>query len=180
MAGRTQSGRVRMVWVLAVAIGAVASVPALAADPCEGSNWNVSHERAVFATPAAAISAAAVPGPAPTLALDKLYDITLTPQDKVHFVLPPEKKVLADGAYAGVVTLHIPSAGKYRVSMSDGFWIDVIAEGKFLPTDDFTGMHGCRAPRKVVQFILPAGDLTLQFANTNSPSVQVTITAAPK
>ncbi|HEV2703994.1 MAG TPA: hypothetical protein VGV09_20380 [Steroidobacteraceae bacterium] len=136
---------------MAMTIGALAALPAYAADPCEGSNWNVAHERAVFATPAAAISAASGAGPAPVLALDKLYDIALTPQDKVHFVLPPEKKVLADGAYAGVVTLHIPTAGKYRVSMSDGFWIDVIAAGKFLPTDDFTGMHGCRAPRRQYQ-----------------------------
>ncbi len=180
MADDTRIGRLRAIWALAVAISAVASMAAHAADPCDGSNWNVSHERAVFATPAVAIAAAAAAGPAPMLALDKLYDIALTPQDKVHFVLPPEKEVLTDGAYAGVVTLHIASAGKYRVSMSDGFWIDLIADGKFVPTDDFTGLHGCRAPRKIVQFVLPAGDLTLQFANTNSPSVQVTVTAAPK
>jgi hypothetical protein len=151
-----------------------------AADPCDGFAWNVSHERAVFATPAVAVTAATSAGPAPTLALDKLYDIALTPQGKVNFALAPEKKTLADGAYAGLVTLHIPAAGKYRVSMSEGFWIDLIADGRFLPTDDFTGSHGCRAPRKIVQFVLPAGDLTLQFSNTNTASVQATVTAVPK
>ncbi len=95
-------------------------------------------------------------------------------------MLPPAKKTLADGAFAGLVTLHIPSAGKYRVSMSEGFWIDVIADGKFAPTDDFTGGHECRAPRKIVQYPLPAGNLTLQFSNTNSATVRVTVTAAPK
>jgi hypothetical protein len=185
MAGETGSGRVRVGWALAVAVsavaGALASVPAQAADPCEGFAWNVSHERAVFATPAVAVTAATTTtGPAPTLVLDKLYDIALTPQDKVSFVLVPEKKTLADGAYAGMVTLHIPAAGKYRVSMSEGFWIDVIAAGKFVPTDDFTGSHGCRAPRKIVQFVMPAGDLTLQFSNTNIASVQATVTAAPQ
>lgn len=173
-----------MKWALALAmvavVGQLASEPARAADPCDGSTWNVAHERAVFATPPATITAANAAGPSPTLALDKLYDVALTPQDKVSFVLAPAKKALADGAYAGMVTLHIPATGKYRVSMSDGFWIDVIADGKFLPTDDFTGMRACRSPRKIVQFMLPAGDLTLQFANTNSPSVQVTVTAAPK
>jgi hypothetical protein len=184
MAGETQSGRVHVSWVLAVAVsaiaGALASVPVQAADPCDGFAWNVAHERAVFATPAVAVTAATAAGPAPTLALDKLYDIALTPQSKVSFVLAPEKKTLADGAYAGMVTLHIPAAGKYRVSMSEGFWIDVIAEGKFMPTDDFTGSHGCRAPRKIVQFVLPAGDLTLQFSNTNTASVQAAVTAAAK
>jgi hypothetical protein len=179
MAGETRSSRVRVGWALTVVVSVLGIVPAQAADPCEGFAWNVSHERAVFATAALAVTAAAT-GTAPSLALDKLYDIALTPQSKVNFVLVPEKKTLADGAYAGMVTLHIPAAGKYRVSMSEGFWIDVIADGKFVPTDDFTGSHGCKAPRKIVQFVLPAGDLTLQFSNTNTASVQATVTAAPK
>jgi hypothetical protein len=174
----------RLGWVAAIALSAAAaatvSLPVLAADPCDGFTWNVSHERAVFATAAAAVTAATVAGPTPTLQVDKLYDISLTPQDKVNFVMAPAKKALADGAYAGMVKLHIPTAGKYRVSMSDGFWIDVITEGKFAPTDDFAGSHECRAPRKIVQYPLPAGDLILQFSNATSPSVKVTVTATPQ
>ena len=170
----------RVAWLAVVAVGAVASLPVRAAEPCDGFTWNVAHERAVFATPAMAVTAASAAGPAPSLDVDKLYDITLTPQGKVSFVLAPAKKALADGAFAGMVKLHIPSPGKYRVSMSEGFWIDVIADGKFAPTDDFTGAHECRAPRKIVQYPLPAGDLVLQFSNTNSASVRVTVTAAPK
>ncbi len=95
--------------------------------------------------------------------------------------MAPAKKALADGAYAGMVKLHIPTAGKYRVSMSDGFWIDVITDGKFAPTDDFTGSRECRAPHKIVQYPLPAGnDLVLQFSNATSPSVKVTVTALPQ
>ncbi len=95
--------------------------------------------------------------------------------------MAPAKKALADGAYAGMVKLHIPSAGRYRVSMSDGFWIDVITAGKFAPTDDFTGSRECRAPHKIVQYPLPAGnDLVLQFSNATSPSVKVTVTAVPQ
>ncbi len=184
MAGDTRFISFRLAWMMAVALGAVAaamaSSPVRAADPCDGITWNVLHERAVFATPPVAITAATAAGPAPTLELDKLYDITLTSQDKVSFVLQPAKKALADGAFAGMVTLHIPSSGKYRVSLSEGFWIDVIAEGKFAPTDDFTGAHECHAPRKIVQYPLPAGDLVLQVSNTNSASVRVTVTAAPK
>ncbi len=79
-----------------------------------------------------------------------------------------------------MVKVHIPAAGKYRVSMSEGFWIDMIADGKFAPTDDFIGAHECHAPRKIVQYSLPSGDLVLQFSNTNSASVRVTVTAAPQ
>jgi hypothetical protein len=171
-------------WVAVLASGAVAlgtaSLPAVAADGCDGFTWNVSHEREVFATPARPITAATAAGPTPTLEVDTLYDISLTPQDKVNFVMAPAKKALADGAYAGMVKLHIPMAGKYRVSMSDGFWIDVITDGRFAPTDDFTGSHECRAPRKIVQYPLPAGDLVLQFSNATSSSVKVTVTATPQ
>jgi hypothetical protein len=169
-----------VVAVVATLARALLSAPVHAADPCDASTWNVSHERALFAMPPTAVTAATAAGPAPTLNLDKLYEVSLAPQDKVSFVLPPAKKVLADGAFAGIVTLHIPSAGKYRVSMSEGSWIDLISAGKFAATDDFTGMHECRAPRKIVQYALPAGDLALQFSNTNSASVRVTVTAAPR
>ena len=185
MEGETRFGGRRLGWLAAVAVSAVvtaaASLPANAADPCDGFTWNVSHERAVYATPPAAVTAAIAAGPTPTLEVDKLYAIALTPQDKVNFVMAPAKKALADGAYAGMVKLHIPTAGKYRVSMSDGFWIDVITEGKFAPTDDFTGSHECHAPRKIVQYPLSAGnDLVLQFSNATSPSVKVTVTATPQ
>ncbi len=180
MVSRTRFGKTRLAWLAAVALGMVASLPLQAADPCDGFTWNVAHERAVFATPAVPVTAASAAGPAPTLEVDKLYDIALAPQGKVSFVLPPAKKTLADGASAGMVKLHIPGSGKYRVSMSDGFWIDAITDGKFVPTDDFTGAHECRAPRKIVQFQLVAGDVILQFANANSASVRVTVTAAPK
>ncbi len=76
----------RLGWLAAVAVGAVAAVtvslPAFAADPCDGFAWNVSHERAVFATPAAGVTAATTAGPTPTLEIDKLYDISLTPRTR--------------------------------------------------------------------------------------------------
>lgn len=172
-------------WQAGVALcalaAAVPSLPVQAADPCDGFHWNVAHERTLFATPPTPVTAATAAGTVPTLEVDRLYDIALTPQDKVSFVMAPAKKALADGAYAGLVKLHIPVAGKYRVSMSEGFWIDVIADGKFAPTDDFTGSRECSAPRKIVQYPLPAGnDLVLQFSNATSPSVKVTVTATPK
>jgi hypothetical protein len=180
MVGGTRFARKRLAWLAAAAVGTMAILPVHAADPCDGFTWNVAHERAVFATPAVPVTAMSAAGPGPTLGVDKLYEIALTPQEKVSFVMAPAKKALAEGAYAGMVTLHIPSSGKYRVSLSEGFWIDAIADGKFVPTDDFTGAHDCRSPRKIVQFLLSAGDVVLQFANANAASLRVTVTAAPK
>lgn len=167
--------------LLLCALALLAARSVLAADdPCAGFTWNVAHERAVFATAPIAVTAATKPGPAPVLEPDHLYVVTLSPQDQVAFAMAPAKKALADGAFAGLLHLHVPAAGKYRVSMDNGFWIDVIADGRFAPTDDFTGQRECRAPRKIVQYPLPAGsDLTLQFSGANSSTVHVTLTAAP-
>jgi hypothetical protein len=174
----------RLSWLAALASTAVCAMLSLsvhAADPCDGFAWNVSHERALFATQPITVTAATTAGPAPALDIDKLYEISLAPQNKVSFVLVPDKKALPDGAFAGLVTLNVPTVGKYRVSISDAFWIDVIADHKFVATDDFTGVHECHAPRKIVQYALPAGnDLILQFSNANSASLRVTVTAAPK
>lgn len=174
----------RFNWLAALtgtAAFALLSLPVHAADACDGFTWNVSHERALFATQPVAVTAAKTAGAAPALAIDTLYEISLTPQNQVNFVLAPDKKALADGAFAGLVTLNVPSTGKYRVSISDPFWIDVIADGKFVATDDFTGVRECHDPRKIVQYALPAGnDLVLQFSNANSASLRVTVTAAPK
>ncbi|HTY50078.1 MAG TPA: hypothetical protein VMB48_10330 [Steroidobacteraceae bacterium] len=168
------------------ALSALAAMTALglarpaAADPCDGYTWNVAHERAVFATHAAAVTAASAGGTVPLLEADRLYDIALAPQSGVSYVMKPQKKALPDGAYGGLVHLHIPAAGQYRVSMDVPFWIDVIADHRFAPTTDFTGMRGCKAPHKIVQFPLPAGDdLVLQFSGAASAHVHVTITAAP-
>ncbi|HTY51032.1 MAG TPA: hypothetical protein VMB48_15200 [Steroidobacteraceae bacterium] len=172
--------RISMGALAAVAVMAAPVLAQQAADPCDGYAWNVAHERAVFAMPPAAVTAATAGGAAPTLETDHLYDIALAPQSGVTYVLKPAKKALPDGAYGGLVRLHIPVAGQYRVSMDVPFWIDVVAGGQFAPTTDFTGMRGCMAPHKIVEFPLPAGnDLVLQFSGAASSHVHVTVTPAP-
>ncbi len=182
MTGETRF-RKRAGWLVAVASGisvsAGVSLPARAADPCDGFTWNVSHERAVFASPPAAVTAAATPGPAPTLEPDKLYEISLTAQDKVSFLcsrLPRRRWRTGLTREWSRCTFPSPASTAYP---SEGFWIDVITGNKFTATDDFTGVHECQAPRKIVQYVLPAGGgLVLQFSNASSPSVRVTLTAA--
>ena len=167
---------------VALAVLALAGMvgQASADDACDHFAWDVTRVRAAFATPVTALAAATAPGTMPMLEPDRLYELTLAPQRQVAFVKPPDKKALPDGAFAGLVHLHVPAAGKYRVAMDNGFWIDVIAGGQFVATDDFTGNRECSAPRKMVQYLLPAGnDLVLQFSGASAPKVRVTLTAAP-
>jgi len=115
---------------------------------------------------------------APLIRPDRLYVLSLAPQQDVHFVRPPEKRRFDDGAYAGLARLRIPVAGMYRVSLDRPF--DVVASHGIVESRDFGGRHGCGAPRKIVLYALPDGVLALQLSGDVSPRVRVTVTRAPQ
>jgi hypothetical protein len=153
---------------------------ARADDPCAGFAWDVSHERALFATDAKALPAGKAVASSPMLAADRLYQLQLSSQPEVTFAAPPGKKMLADSAYAGLATLAVDKAGAYRISLDQSFWLDVVATGALISSKDFQGRAGCSAPHKIVEFVLPAGTpLTLQFSGATSKTLRVTITRSP-
>lgn len=163
------------VWILSGATAAVA-----ADDPCTSSKWDLKQEHALFLQPAETVTAGHDAASAPTLKAGKLYELSLAPQDGIKFVVPPGKKALPDGAFAGLIHLQVPAAGSYRISLDQGFWIDVVGHHALIESTDFTGMHDCNAPRKIVLFNLPAGeDLVLQVSGVPKDRVRVTLTPAP-
>ena len=157
-----------------------ATMAAAADDPCTGSKWDVTQEHALFSKPPESVAAGHDIASAPVMKSQQLYELALSPQDGVKFLLPPAKKGLPDGAFAGLVHLQVPAAGPYRVSLDQGFWIDVVGNQKFVESTDFTGISGCNAPRKIVLFNLAAGtDLVLQLSGAAKDHVRVTLTPAP-
>jgi hypothetical protein len=164
---------------LAMLLLSGATVAAAADDPCTGGKWDVTQEHALFLKAPEGVPAGHDLASAPVMKAQKMYDLTLTPQSGVTFILPPAKKMLADGAFAGLVHMQVPTAGSYRVSLDQGFWIDVVGNQKFIESTDFGGMSGCNAPRKVVIFTLPAGDVVLQLSGAAKDHVRVTLTPAP-
>jgi hypothetical protein len=170
---------VRSVCWTGLVIVACATAASRAEDACGGFTWNVAHEQALFAGAPTAGSAGVSSEQAPPIASGKLYDLTLTAQEQVHFAVAPGKKALADGAYGGLVRFKVPATGLYRISLDQPFWIDVVAGGKLVPSKDFQGRPGCSAPHKIVEFALPANqELLLQFSNAVSTHVRVTVTEA--
>ncbi len=152
---------------------------AFGADACAGFRWDLSREQALFATAARSITAGRDEAAAPPIGPDRLYDLSLAPQQDVRFVVHPEKRALTDGAYAGLARLRVPAAGLYRISIDKGFWIDVVTGHETLDSRDFAGRAGCGEPRKIVVYELPAGDLVLQLSGAISPHVRVTLTRVP-
>jgi len=172
--------RGRRVLLGALLLWAAAQTPALAQRPCADFSWNVRHERELFASAPRSLHAGTGAASAPSIQADRLYALQLAPQQQVHFITGPGKQVLSGGDYAGVVRLRVPQAGSYRVSVDAPFWIDVVAAGKLLPTQDFQGQRGCALPRKIVEFVLPAHqDLWLQFSDEPRMQLQVTVTRSP-
>lgn len=166
--------------VLTVLMLAGATVAAADDDPCSGFKWNVTQEHALFSKTPEPIKAGRDLASAPVMKADTLYELSLAPQDGVKFVLTPGKKGLPDGAFAGLVHLKVPAAGAYRVSLDQGFWVDVVGDQKLIESTDFTGSHTCSGPRKIVLYNLPAGqDLVLQLSGAAKDRVRVTLTPAP-
>jgi hypothetical protein len=155
------------------------TLAAAADDPCTGGKWDVTQEHALFSKAPDSIPAGHDLASAPVMKAQKMYELALTPQSGVTFILPPAKKMLADGAFAGLVHMQVPTAGAYRVSLDQGFWIDVVGDQKLIESTDFGGVPGCTAPRKVVIFNLPAGDVVLQLSGATKDHVRVTLTPAP-
>jgi hypothetical protein len=163
-----------------LALGTVQGA-ALAADPCDGFTWNVRQERALFAGQAQKLAAGKTAAVSPSVTTGRLYELQLVPQEQVVFAAAPQKKMVTDGSHAGLARIDIAVPGTYRVSANAEVWLDVASDGKLIPSRDFRGQRGCDTPHKVVEFVLPhAGQYTLQFSVAASPSVFVTVTAAPK
>ncbi len=156
------------------------ALPAFAGDPCMDFKWNVVNERALFAGDAKALAVGASAAAAPRVEIGQLYQFALSDQQQVVFAAAPGKKMLADGASAGLVRFRPGTAGAYRVSLSRGIWIDVIAGGKAIASTDFGGAPGCETPRKVVLYQLPANtELLLQLSGAADADVRVAITTVP-
>jgi hypothetical protein len=165
-------------WLMLLLSGA--TIAAAADDPCTKFKWDVTQEVALFSKPAEPVTAGHDLASAPVMKAQKLYEVALSPQEGVKFVLPPAKRGLPDGAFAGLVHLQVPAAGSYRVSLDQGFWVDIVGDQKFVESTDFGGASGCSAPRKIVIYTLPAGaDLVLQLSGAAKDHVRVTLTPGP-
>jgi hypothetical protein len=151
-----------------------------AVDPCSTFDWDVRHERALFAGEARPLATGRTPAAAPAVAPERLYRLELRPRAEVSFAAPPGEKHPPPEGYAGLVTLEVNAAGKYRVALDQGFWIDVVANNVSIPSSGHQGRSGCAAPHKIVEFTLPANTpLTLQLSGGDAPTLRLAVTRAP-
>jgi hypothetical protein len=144
---------------------------------CESFTWDVSHELDVLGKPAQSANAG-TDGKKPVhLNLDQHYLVKLVPQSKVKFAVKPGKPMPDDDAHAGVFSFHTPKAGKYRISITTGHWIDVLDGPLLVVSQDFQAQRACEKVHKIVQYELSGNkDFVLQFSGGTEPNVNVAIT----
>jgi hypothetical protein len=173
----------RAVWVLNAALMAAAALVSGAgaapdADPCGGYKWDVSKERALFASTAQPLAAGESAEKSAAIEPGRLYAIDLKPAAAVTFPASPGKSAPREGTYAGVLVLKAPP-GKYRVAVDQPLWVDIVSDGKLLAPTDYEGVHGCNAPRKIVIFLLDGGDRwTLQISAADHSAARLSVTRA--
>jgi hypothetical protein len=160
-----------------VALLLASAVPALAADEpsgCDKFKWPIARERAALTAPdraqlASGSEQAALPATAITLKLVAAADAGLpTPPER-----PPK-----EGGFSGFTRIKGATAGLYTISLSDGAWIDVAQDGRFLKPMAFSGATGCDGIRKTMKYELAAGPLVLQVSGARDNSISIAILPA--
>jgi molybdate transport system substrate-binding protein len=153
---------------------------ALKTDACSGFTWDISRVRAVLSETAQPLIAAVRPDKdLPQIEPERPYEVKLADQNGVTFVVKPGKAASADDPHAGLVRFRVERAGRYRISISSGHWIDIVEGTQVISSTDFQGQHGCERPHKIVEYELPARrNLTIQLSGSPDAQVTVVVTAA--
>ena len=156
------------------------SLPAMGADAgCIDFKWDVTRERALFATQAQVLDAGTDAANAPALTPNRLYQLRLRQRTAVRFAAPPGQNPKANWGNSGLAAFKVPKAGNWRLVLELPLWVDVAADGALLVPYDYQGQHECAAPHKIVAFELSARPVFLQFSGTDASAVRIAITPAP-
>ncbi|WP_199554898.1 hypothetical protein [Sandaracinobacteroides hominis] len=127
--------------------------------------------------PATAITAAANTAAVPALQPRTPATLALHPAASVKLAAAPEQLRTRPDAHAGLVSIRIPTAGNWRVALSNPAWIDLLTVAG--PAKSTAHGHGpaCSSIRKFVDFNLPAGEYMLQF--TANPGAELRVLVSP-
>ena len=103
---------------------------------------------------------------------------SLLPTPRVSYAVRPEKPG-GSVSSGGLFTFTVATAGRYRVALGSGAWIDVLAGTK--PVVSVAHGHGpeCTGVRKMVDFDLQPGRYLLQVAGNGSATLPLMVARVP-
>jgi hypothetical protein len=103
--------------------------------------------------------------------------LSLKPATGVNFK-PALARPAKDGTFGGYFPLDIATAGRYRVGLSQGAWIDLVQKGEKLKPADHAHAPACSGMAKIVGFDLQPGRYWLQLSEAKEPSIGVMVASA--
>jgi hypothetical protein len=148
------------------------AAPCLAQEPvgCDNFKWPIDKERALLAQ-AAPVSSGGIAAPSAGA-----FKLPLAPLVVARLPVPPSRAPRA-GTNAGFVHVAAPQkTGTYRITLSDGAWIDVVQDGHEVRSTAFTGATGCAGVRKSVKFPLAATPFVIEISGATAPSIDIVVT----
>ncbi len=156
-------------------LAALTVSPAFAQEPvgCDKFKWPVDRETAALRS----ADLTAVASGSDIAALPFAAKVSLKPPKDAALPTLPERAT-KDGTFAGYLSSKNIPAGLYSISLSEGAWLDVVQNGRFLKATSFSGVQGCDGIRKVVKFELTGAPFTLQISGVNSDAIAVAVMPA--
>jgi hypothetical protein len=148
--------------------------PAFAQEPvgCDKFKWPLDHERELLASPSQTASGGDMQKPlaAPVL-------VKLVPLADAHLPTAPSRAPKSPDTYAGFVRVSaLEKAATYRITLSEGAWIDVVQDGHEVKSGAFSGATGCDGVRKSVKFELAAAPFIIEISGTTATAIALVVT----
>jgi hypothetical protein len=155
-------------------IALLLAAPALTQEPvgCDKFKWPLDRERTMLANPTVVASGSEVLQP-----LAAAMVVTLVPFADANLPMAPERPPKSPDSFAGFVRLSgLPKPGTYRITLSEGAWIDVFQDGAAVKATAFSGATGCDGLRKSVKFELTPGPMIIELSGTTAHAIAVVVT----
>jgi hypothetical protein len=95
---------------------------------------------------------------------------TLLPGADVSYPVAPAKPGAA-GTSGGVFAFEVARAGRYRVALGAGAWVDVVQRGRMIASVAHAHGPECSPVRKVVDYDLKPGRYLLEVAGSPSATL---------
>lgn len=105
--------------------------------------------------------------------------LALKPASGVDFK-PALARPAKDGTFGGYFPIDVAKAGRYRIAVSQGAWIDLVQKGDRLRSADHSHGPTCSGIAKIVAFDLQPGRYWLQLSEAKAPSISVMLVSSPE
>ena len=108
------------------------------------------------------------------LKLGSAVKATLLQTSNVDYPVRPEKPG-GSVSHGGLFSLNVTEPGTYRVALSTPAWVEVVKDGKAVPSGSFGHGPECTTIRKIVEFPLTAGTHVVEIAANAESAVNILV-----